>query len=76
MLPSSHSQEELLIANEKKKWDREGKFYQQKKEEKNPTFLPLFSHFKNSFNASVSSALAAEISVSSSQGLCCLLIIH
>lgn len=44
MLPSSHSQEELLIANEKKKWDREGKFYQQKKEEKNPQLFSLSSH--------------------------------
>lgn len=52
------------MANEKKKCDREGTFYQQKERRKKKTFPPLFSLLTNSFNASVSSAFAAEISLS------------
>lgn len=52
------------MANEKKSVIEKEPFISKKKEEKKITFLPLFSLLKNSFNASVSSALAAEISLS------------
>lgn len=49
------------MANEQKKSGIEREPFIRKKK---ITFFPLFSLLKNSFNASVSSALAAEISLS------------